>query len=81
MIHGPLSGTLLITLLRTHLYTQESKQNLNLKSFQYRCLAPLYVNQPLTVCGRKLDTDGKSFELWVNDYQGNLAVKGSAILA
>ncbi|KAI7851788.1 hypothetical protein BDC45DRAFT_203453 [Circinella umbellata] len=81
LVHGPLSSTLLVTLLRNHLYAQESKQDLILKSFQYRCLAPLYVNQPLTLCGRKLNTNGKIFELWINDYQGNLAVKGSAILA
>ncbi|KAG2219888.1 hypothetical protein INT45_001633 [Circinella minor] len=81
LVQGPLSSTLLITLLRNHLYTQESKQDLILTSFQYRCLIPLYVNQPFTLCGRKLNTNGKSFELWINDYQGNLAVKGSAILA
>ncbi|KAI9273027.1 hypothetical protein BDA99DRAFT_432922 [Phascolomyces articulosus] len=80
LVHGPLSSTLLITLLRTHLYTQ-FQSDLVLKSFQYRCLAPLYVNQPLTLFGRVTPGDNKSFELWVNDHQNNLAVKGTAVVA
>jgi 3-methylfumaryl-CoA hydratase len=50
----------------------------SITSFRYRCLSPLVVNDPITVLGKK--EDGNSYQLWVLDHQGKLAVKGIAIV-
>ncbi|KAI9491630.1 hypothetical protein BDB00DRAFT_832247 [Zychaea mexicana] len=76
LVHGPLSSTLLISALRTYYNSKFGEGDIALESFQYRCLAPLYVDQPLTVCGRH--TGLGTFELWINDHHDNLAVKGTA---
>ncbi|KAI8141034.1 hypothetical protein BJV82DRAFT_186471 [Fennellomyces sp. T-0311] len=78
LVQGPLSSTLLITLLRTQIY-RDTQQPLNLRSFQYKCLYPLYVEQPFTLCGRS--SSNKTFDLWIVNHLGNLAVKGTAELA
>ncbi|KAI8059631.1 hypothetical protein BC940DRAFT_264594 [Gongronella butleri] len=76
LVHGPLSSTWMITLLRSHLADKESMAlDDKIRSFQYRCLAPVYMNQPFTVCGRR--TSPQDFELWVVNHNDHLAVKGS----
>ncbi|CAO0796616.1 unnamed protein product [Mucor circinelloides] len=69
LVHGPLSGTLLIDLLRKQI------PQAFIDSFEYKCLTPLYVNQPMTLMGKK---SANGYELWIKDHLGNLAVKGSA---
>ncbi|CAO3657153.1 unnamed protein product [Mucor hiemalis] len=69
LVHGPLSGTLLLDLLRT----QEKSP---IRSFEYKCLAPLYVNRPLTLSGRK--STNERYDLWITNDNGHLVVKGSA---
>ncbi|KAI8642755.1 hypothetical protein BD408DRAFT_343556 [Parasitella parasitica] len=71
LVHGPLSGTLLIDLLRKQIPRSF------ISSFEYKCLAPLYVNHPMTLMGKK---SSNGYELWIKDYLGNLAVKGSAYI-
>ncbi|SAL99664.1 hypothetical protein [Absidia glauca] len=79
LVQGPLSSTWMLTLLRTHL---AEKHNLCLdaaiSSFDYRCLAPLYVNQPFTVCGRR--SQDNHYDLWITNHTDHLAVKGSVTL-
>ncbi|CEI91312.1 hypothetical protein RMCBS344292_05609 [Rhizopus microsporus] len=70
LVHGPLSGTLLLDLLRQ----QTTKE---LQSFEYKCLAPLYVNREMQLCGRKVSN---RYELWIMNDTGYMAVKGSATL-
>jgi 3-methylfumaryl-CoA hydratase len=71
LVHGPLSGTWMMELLR--------KQTADfITDFEYKCLMPLYVNQPLTVAGRPTANDPQRYELWITNHQGYLAVKGSA---
>ncbi|KAI9282356.1 hypothetical protein BY458DRAFT_537791 [Sporodiniella umbellata] len=72
LVHGPLSGTLLLELLRNHKLSKEQ-----LDSFEYRCLAPLYVNRQLNMWGRKIPHSNK-YEVWITNDQGYLAVKGTA---
>lgn len=74
MVHGPLSLTLLVTMLREHLKTLEPPERV--LSFDYRNLAPLYANEPLKLCGRKVE-EGK-YELWAETPEGGVAVKGIA---
>ncbi|GAA5806414.1 hypothetical protein HPULCUR_011948 [Helicostylum pulchrum] len=71
LVHGPLSGTLLLDFLITK--TGQKK----MKSFEYKCLTPLYVNMPLTLFGKK-SNDPDRYEVWITDHLGHLAVKGSA---
>ncbi|KAI9313590.1 hypothetical protein BX666DRAFT_1815236, partial [Dichotomocladium elegans] len=79
LVHGPLSSTLLISLLRSHV---KAKYDLDLdehiQSFDYRCLMPLYVDQPFTLCGRESTAQGtkKSFDLWIVNHHNHLALKG-----
>jgi 3-methylfumaryl-CoA hydratase len=39
-------------------------------SFHYKCLVPLYVNQPIQLCAKNND-------VWITNHHGHLAVKGS----
>ncbi|CAO3590380.1 unnamed protein product [Absidia cylindrospora] len=81
LVQGPLSSTWMISLLRTYLSSEHhlSVDSL-IDSFDYRCLAPLYVDQPLTVCGRRSGGDGSQFDLWITNHTQHLAVKGSVTL-
>lgn len=85
LVHGPLSGTLLMTLLRTHVSEKHGHlDETRILSFDYRCLMPLYVDKPLTLCGRQVsDTDDNHmlFDLWIVDHDNNLAVKGNAVIS
>ncbi|KAI8364418.1 hypothetical protein BD560DRAFT_333282, partial [Blakeslea trispora] len=72
LVHGPLSGTLLV-----HALQQQTKVLGPFKQFSYKCLAPLYVNQPLTIAGKQ---SKDSYELWITNNMGHLAVKGSLLL-
>lgn len=75
-MHGPLSGNLLLDFLRS----ERRDTNQKIKSFEYKCLTPLYVNMPLTLSGRKSNTQDR-YELWITNHLGRLAVKGSATIA
>ncbi|KAF7724341.1 hypothetical protein EC973_001129 [Apophysomyces ossiformis] len=84
LVHGPLSSTLLLNLLRSHLADEDALDESAIVSFRYRCLSPLYVNQQITLCGREAaphQPDRKSYEVWIIDHQGNLAVKGTVDIA
>jgi 3-methylfumaryl-CoA hydratase len=78
LVHGPLSGTLLLELLGKELMKEE-----HIGSFEYKCLAPLYVNHQMNLCGRKLQNikGNDVYELWITNEKGHLAVKGLASLA
>ncbi|KAG2185315.1 hypothetical protein INT44_002105 [Umbelopsis vinacea] len=80
LVHGPLMSTLLMDLMRQHLATGKFNTPPHIKSFQYRCLSPVYADQPFNVCGREMSSSTekeKSFELWIADRDGNMAVKGT----
>lgn len=53
-----------------------------IKSFEYRCLKPLTVNEALTISGRwKTNAkEGPSYDLWIMNDAGDVAVKGLAII-
>ncbi|KAI9723504.1 MAG: hypothetical protein M1828_004234 [Chrysothrix sp. TS-e1954] len=79
LVHGPLSFTLLITMLERQL-CQESVQQ-TAKFVEYRNLAPLYCNEGLRLRGKKIkDAQGSDegrWDVWVETPDGGLAVKGS----
>ncbi|KAF2184567.1 hypothetical protein K469DRAFT_633297 [Zopfia rhizophila CBS 207.26] len=74
LFHGPLSLTLMLTLLNNHLKTHHPTQTI--QSIDYRNLAPLYCSEQMRLCGRK--KDDRTYELWVEGPTGGMAVKGTA---
>ncbi|CAO3622651.1 unnamed protein product [Cunninghamella blakesleeana] len=77
LVHGPLSSTWMISTLRTYLDTEyKYPLDLNIESFHYKCLSPLYVNQPFTIHGKQSTIDEKQFDLWITNHLDHLAVKG-----
>ncbi|KAF9958388.1 hypothetical protein BGZ72_000454, partial [Mortierella alpina] len=65
--------------LRQHL-----KPGMVMKNFRYRALSPLYVDQPIEICAKKMsvvptmDADVlESYEVWVENPEGGLAMSGT----
>lgn len=74
LVHGPLSFTLLVTLLQKHLAKEGSDEKVVF--VEYRNLAPLYAYEPLKLCGRKAEAPGK-WDVWAETPEGGIAVKGT----
>lgn len=74
LVHGPLSFTLMVSLLGRTL--AESNPRQMLESIEYRTLSPLYCDEPLRIAGRKMA--GERWEVWVETPEGGVAVKGIA---
>ncbi|KAF9273874.1 hypothetical protein BGZ68_001137, partial [Mortierella alpina] len=79
LVHGPLSATYMLENLRRHL-----KPGMVMKNFRYRALSPLYVDQPIEICAKKMsvvptmDADVlESYEVWVENPEGGLAMSGT----
>ena len=70
LFHGPLSYTFLVTLLRRSLPASEQ-----VSYIEYRNLAPVYCNEPVTFCGAK--TGENKYEIWIQGPDGGVKVKGS----
>ncbi|KAI1854741.1 hypothetical protein JX265_002378 [Neoarthrinium moseri] len=81
LVHGPLSLTLMLAVVRSQLTITGER----IKSIDYRNVAPLYVGEPLTVCvkpasGTAAGTDGKKWNVWVENKDGDLSVKGTVVV-
>ncbi|KAI0115164.1 hypothetical protein F4814DRAFT_418425 [Daldinia grandis] len=81
LFHGPLSLTLMLSVLRSRLEPDEKVYKID-----YRNLAPLYVNEPLRVCVKNSENKEESaeeksrkWEVWVEDRDGGLSVRGTAV--
>ncbi|KAH6654066.1 hypothetical protein BKA67DRAFT_564069 [Truncatella angustata] len=75
LVHGPLSLTLMLSVVRSQLNAHE-----RIRSIDYRNLAPLYVNEPLSICVRPQASKGEDegrWDVWVENNQGGLSVKGT----
>ena len=79
LVHGPLSFTLLVTLLRGTLESERKGELI--KSIDYRNLGPLYCHEPIKFCGRRLGQSSPGmagkWEVWAETLEGGVAVKGS----
>ncbi|KAJ9197061.1 hypothetical protein DTO164E3_2204 [Paecilomyces variotii] len=74
LVHGPLSLTLLLTVLRCHLY----KLGRVIRDIEYRNLAPLYVCEEMTICAKpKRGLDTNQWEVWIAGEDGGLTVRGT----
>jgi 3-methylfumaryl-CoA hydratase len=71
VVHGPLTATLLVDLLRRNL------PEALVKRFSFRAFKPLFDTAPFQVCGLP-DTDTKSARLWTRDVEGALTMDATA---
>lgn len=74
LFHGPLSYVFMVTLLQQQL--QKAGAGV-IKEVEYRNLAPLYCNEPVTFCGTR--TGERKWEVWTQTPEGGVAVKGSVV--
>jgi hydroxyacyl-ACP dehydratase HTD2-like protein with hotdog domain len=51
-----------------------------ISTFHYRNVAPLYVGEPMKLCGRESLSKENEVELWVENAEGVQAVRGTAVL-
>lgn len=74
LVHGPLSLVLLLSVFRAHL----SKLDHEIIEINYRNVSPLYVGEQLTLCGKSKpgQADDGSWEVWIENQDGGLAVRG-----
>ena len=70
IVHGPLTAILLLDSIRRNLPGRA------LRSFDYRAIRPLFCGSPLTLKGAA-SADGKFVEVWAEDHQGFVAMRGS----
>ncbi|KAJ1834693.1 hypothetical protein IWW55_003097 [Coemansia sp. RSA 2706] len=83
LVHGPLSCTLLLQLLQTHM-----PKGMTLKSFDYRAISPMYCQKQLVLNGRwirdasgdKASEGAQRCELWATNNDGGLSMKGVATI-
>lgn len=71
LVHGPLTLILMLEMLAGYV-AQKSEEILRV---DYRNLAPLYVEEAMTVCGRERASG--EYDVWIEGKDGGLAVKGS----
>lgn len=79
LVHGPLTLTLLLDLMRDNLPNKTSF----IKSFTHRAVSPLFVDEEFKVCGKRNESDdpiSNSYELWAENKHGGVAMKATAIL-
>lgn len=74
LVHGPLSLTLMLTVLSFHL----AKMGRVIREIEYRNLVPLYVDEEMKICAKAKDRrDDDSWEVWIEGPSGGLAVRGT----
>lgn len=69
LVHGPLTLALMLRELRG-----------TAARITYRNFAPLYVGEPLRVCVREAEEEGRPWDVWVEGPDGGMAVKGTAVM-
>ncbi|PVH81719.1 hypothetical protein DL98DRAFT_514586 [Cadophora sp. DSE1049] len=75
LVHGPLTLVLMLSVLRSQI--TEGKMVLR---FDYRNLAPLYVDEEMRICVRRDPERENKLDVWVEGRDGGLAVKGGAVI-
>ena len=71
VVHGPLTATLLIDLLR------RSEPGANVRTFSFRALRPLYDTANFFTCGVP-DESGRGARLWTRDSEGAVTMEATA---
>ncbi|KAL1957099.1 hypothetical protein VTO42DRAFT_6357 [Malbranchea cinnamomea] len=74
LVHGPLTLTLILTLAQGYL----SQLGKAVSSIEYRNLAPLLVERPMTVCAKPKQAGQRdAWDIWVERSDRGLAVRGT----
>ncbi|KAG7008031.1 hypothetical protein G7Y79_00007g021560 [Physcia stellaris] len=71
LVHGPLTLILMLEMLAGYAV----EKNEDIVRVDYRNLAPLYVEEPMTVCGKERALG--EYDVWIEGKDGGLAVKGT----
>ncbi|KAJ5466740.1 hypothetical protein N7539_009469 [Penicillium diatomitis] len=71
LVHGPLTLTLLLSVLERHF----KGLGLEVNSIEYKNLAPLYVDEVLTICAKL--KSGEVWDVWIEGPDGSLAVRAT----
>lgn len=74
LVHGPLTCTLLLDLVRRSVPDRE------LASFDYRALRPLICGRRMVIAGAPVD-DGRAVEVWAEDDKGLIAMRGRGVFS
>ena len=72
LVHGPLTLTLLLSVVQHQL----GQLNLHISAIEYKNIAPLFVEEELIVCGKPKNGNG-AWDVWIEDANGGLAVRGT----
>ncbi|KAK0099886.1 hypothetical protein ONS95_013290 [Cadophora gregata] len=75
LVHGPLTIVLMLSVLRSQITGGKM-----VVRFDYRNLAPLYVDEEMRICVRRDPERENKLDVWVEGRDGGLAVKGTAII-
>jgi acyl dehydratase len=73
LVHGPLTLTLLLSVLERHFHGL----GLRVEHIEYKNLAPVFVDEVLTVCGKEKNGGGGAWDVWIEGPRGGLAVRGT----
>ncbi|KAJ3387392.1 hypothetical protein HDU92_001970 [Lobulomyces angularis] len=79
LVHGPLTATLLLILLQNQLEGVK-----RIKTFNYKAVSPLFAGKEIVLNGRlnkKEENGTEIYDLWCNNEQGGLAMKGIATVS
>jgi len=80
LVHGPLSFTLVMTMLRRALEAK-SGGKARIAGVEYRNLAPLYAGETLRLCGKEVKPaesgEKGRWDVWVETPEGGVALKGT----
>ena len=78
LVHGPLSLVIMMQVVKQHLSNSNDGAILRtlqqIDSIEYKNLAPLYAEEPMTVCVCK--TGDAKLEVWIQGPDGGIAVRG-----
>lgn len=80
LVHGPLSLTLMLSVLQSRLSNAADGKGKgeSISAIEYRHLAPLYVGLPMRVCVARQGKSNNKWDLWVENQDGGLCVRGTA---
>ncbi|KAL5382094.1 hypothetical protein DPSP01_006772 [Paraphaeosphaeria sporulosa] len=79
LVHGPLTQTLLLKFIGTHLKLIPEGPHI-VEAIEYKNLAPLYCGEKLRLCAKekiaaRMD-DARIYDVWIEGPTGGMAVKG-----
>lgn len=74
VVHGPLTATLLVDLVR------RERPEARIASFNFRAVSPLFDTTPFAVAGKPA-ADGRSASVWSEASSGGLAMSGDVVFA